>query len=79
MGNNVHTIFNHFEPVSKIGIHYFEAKILKSYGKHFIFGVCNSDIKSIINTYHSPYFLGLYFSERTILGNSKSDVAISPV
>lgn len=78
-GNNIHTLLNHFEPIPRIGIYYFKSKINKTYGKNIIFGVCSHDIKSSTNSYHSPYFLGLYLSEKTILGNSKSDVAIQPV
>jgi hypothetical protein len=44
-----------------------------------IFGVCSFDIRYTINSYHSPYFIGLSLSEKTVLGNNKSDVAIQPV
>ena len=33
----------------------------------------------MLNIYQSPQFLGLNLGERTVLGNSKSDIAISPV
>lgn len=78
-GNSTHSIYNHFEPLTKTGIFYFQAKIIKTYAKNLIFGVCTGDIKSLVNTYHSPHFMGLLLSERTILGNNKSDVAITPV
>ena len=59
-----------------MGIHSIKAKVIKTYAKNIIFGVCAFDIRYSVNNYHSPYFLGLSFSERTILGNNKSDVAI---
>ena len=77
--NNVHAILNHFEPLPKTGIHYFQVKILKTYGKNLIFGICTNEVKSLLNIYQSPQFIGLNLSERTILGNSKSDIAIQPV
>jgi hypothetical protein len=79
LGNNAHTILNHAEPLSKVGIHTFKVKVLKTYAKNLIFGVCSFDIRCTINNYHSPYFLGLSLSERTVLGNNKSDVAIQVV
>ena len=63
----------------KTGIHYFQVKIIKTYGKNLIFGICTNEVKSLLNIYQSPQFIGLNLSERTILGNSKSDIAIQPV
>ena len=54
-------------------------RIIKTYSKNIIFGVCSFDIRYTINNYHSPYFLGLSLSEKTVLGSNKSDVAIQPV
>jgi len=71
LGSNIHTIFNHFEPLPKQGIHYFRIKILKTYGKYILFGVCSSEIKSNTNAYHSPYFIGINLNDRNILGNNK--------
>ena len=39
-GGNSHAILNHFEPLPKAGLYYFQAKILKTYGKNLIFGAC---------------------------------------
>lgn len=78
-GNNIHSIINHFEPLPKSGLFFFQAKIIKTYSKNIIFGVCTNEIKSLQNIYHSPQFIGLHLSEKTILGNNKSDVAIPPV
>lgn len=75
-GNNIHTIINHMQPLSKVGIHSIKYKVIKTYAKNIIFGVCAFDIRFSVNNYHSSYFLGLSFSQRTILGNNKSDVAI---
>lgn len=62
-----------------MGIHSFKARIIKTYSKNLIFGICSFDIRYTVNSYHSPYFLGLSLSEKTVLGNNKSDVAIQPV
>jgi len=78
-GNNTHAIVNHFEPLSKVGVYYFQAKIIKTYSKNLIFGVCTHDVKSLLNIYQSAQFIGLNLSERTILNNSKTDIAISHV
>lgn len=78
LGNNAHSIMNHFEPLPKAGLFFFQVKIIKTYAKNLIFGACTNEIKSLQNIYHSPQFIGLHFSERTILGNNKSDVAIPP-
>lgn len=78
LGNNTHSIINHFEPLPKSGLFVFQAKIIKTYSKNLIFGACTNEIKSLQNIYHSPQFIGLNFAEKTILGNNKSDIAIPP-
>ena len=79
VGNNAHAIANHFEPLPKTGVFYFHARIIKTYSKNLIFGVCTHDVKSLLNIYQSAQFIGLNLSERTILNNSKTDIAISHV
>lgn len=40
--HNNHSILNHFEPLSKSGIFYYQVRILKTHGKNLIFGVCTN-------------------------------------
>ena len=44
---------------------------MKTIGKQLVLGVCTTEIKYSTSNHHSPYFLGLNLSERTILGNSQ--------
>jgi len=39
-GINFHSILNHFEPLPKVGLYFFQTKIIKTYAKNIIFGVC---------------------------------------
>ena len=40
-------------------------------------GVCGNDIKSTVNSYHSPHFLGLYLINGNLFGNGKNPCVAS--
>lgn len=80
LGANEDIIFNHCEVMPKRGIFYFKVKIVHTFGKHIMLGICGKNIKSAINSdaYFSPYFMGLHLHHCHLFGiNGKTKLNFS--
>lgn len=77
LGANQHFNFNHFEPLSKSGIYYFNVRIIKTAAGHIMIGICGGDIKSTVYSCLSPQFLGFNLNNGHLYGNGKDPCVAS--